>query len=79
MEQKKQPDPVICNLEDAGCNCDFIERFMELQSAEQIEAQLRMLAKQRCRLLECIHESQKKLDCLDYLIYQLKNRKKSLK
>ena len=27
---------------------------------------------QRCRLIEDLHKQQKKVDCLDYLIYQLK-------
>ncbi len=33
---------------------------------------IRMLRCQRCRMMEVLHKEQQKVDCLDYLIYQLK-------
>lgn len=55
------------NLRDAGCEQEFIERF--LRAGE--EDRRKLLCCQRCRLLERLHEEQKKLDCLDYLRYKM--------
>ena len=55
-------------LTDAGCPQETITAFLESSGAES----LRVLRQHRCTLLEILHEEQKKLDCLDYLLYQLK-------
>jgi len=59
------------NLSDAGCDPEMIERFMKLVEQGNREAGLALLAKHRKRLLDCCHAQQKKLDCLDYLVYQM--------
>lgn len=72
---KKQAETtafLIQNLIDAGCPYDMIERFMACYEQENPFEGLRILSKQRRQLLDDMHDSQKKLDCLDYLIYQLK-------
>ena len=33
---------------------------------------IQMLRCQRCHLMEKLHREQQKVDCLDYLIYQIK-------
>lgn len=63
---------MIENLHDAGCDTDIIEPFLNLRSSGKREEQLSLLAKYRYFLLNRIHENQKKLDCLDYLIYKIK-------
>lgn len=65
------------NLKDAGCSLKVIEKFMDFYQSQSVIEQKRVLAAHRSSLLEAIHKSQKKLDCLDYLIYQLNlnNRK----
>lgn len=40
------------------------------------ETKLVLLEKHRKKLLDAVHENQKKIDCLDYLIYQVRGRKK---
>lgn len=60
------------NLLDAGCGEDFIHCFMDDLAQGKFEAGLLQLQKHRRFLLERTHEWQKKIDCLDYLIYQLK-------
>ncbi len=59
-------------LSDAGCDPELIERFMALAEQGQAEEGLALLAKHRKHLLDCCHAEQKKLDCLDYLVYQMK-------
>ncbi len=62
------------NLRDAGCSDEFIDSFMRVWEAGTAEEQLRLLARQRCRLLDRVHAEQRKLDCLDYLRYQLEKK-----
>jgi len=59
------------NLKDAGCSSKTIAQFMDFYQAQSVVEQKRVLAVHRTSLLEAIHKSQKKLDCLDYLIYRL--------
>lgn len=63
---------ILQNLQDAGCEPDVIERFLVLWDAGNTSDQLRLLSCYRCRLLDKIHQGQKQIDCLDYLIYHLK-------
>jgi hypothetical protein len=66
-------ETLIQNLKDAGCAPDFIQGFIQhYQQGKTSEALRRDLSKQRRFILDKIHESQRQLDCLDYLIYQLK-------
>ncbi len=57
------------NLRDAGCDEAFIAEFEELGSSC---ARLCLLKARRRELLGAIHAEQTKLECLDYLIYQLR-------
>ncbi len=59
------------NLRDAGCSDDFIAAFLRVWETGSTKEQLRLLSSQRCRLLNNVHAEQRKLDCLDYLRYQL--------
>lgn len=64
------------NLMDAGCCGDTIEEFIKCQEEGKIGELLCILGEHRAELLENIHEGQKKLDCLDYLIYKIKAAQK---
>ncbi len=57
------------NLRDAGCDEAFIAEFEALGSSC---ARLCLLKARRRELLGAIHAEQAKLECLDYLIYQLR-------
>ena len=70
--QRNQEESLIQNLKDAGCKPNMIELFMSCHRQNRISEQLRILAKQRGLLLDHIHDEQRRLDCLDHLIYQLK-------
>ncbi|NCE63406.1 hypothetical protein D1159_02130 [Pseudoflavonifractor sp. 524-17] len=65
---------VMTNLADAGCGGELIERFLQLLKNGQKEAGLALLAEHRRVLLDCCHAEEKKIECLDYLIYQLKQQ-----
>ena len=66
-------EAVIQNLKDAGCSKGTIDRFMECLKKGTLKEQLRILSQQRQKLLDKVHIEQKRIDCLDYLVYQLKN------
>ena len=57
------------NLRDAGCDEAFIAEVDALPSPC---AKLCRLKAYRRNLLDGIHTEQRKLECLDYLIYQLR-------
>lgn len=59
------------NLIDAGCDKEFIAKFMSL-SEEQKAEMLTMLAAHRKTLLDSIHKDERKIYCLDYLANKLK-------
>lgn len=59
------------NLLDAGCGEELTERLEGLLYQGEEKAVLDILAKHRKRLLDCCHAEQKKLDCLDYLVYRM--------
>ena len=67
---------LLRNLKDAGCSEADIERYLKLRAEGKELEQSRFLSAHRAKLLEQVHESQEKLDCLDYLIYSRKNRQR---
>ena len=63
---------LIRNLKDAGCGASLIEKILALHESGNIREELRLLTAQRSGLLEKVHAAQKKVDCLDYLVFTLK-------
>ena len=47
---------------------------MALQDRDE-EQQLRLLSGHRKNLLERLHREEKRIDCLDYLLYQMQKKK----
>ena len=58
-------------LKDAGCDQKLIDSF-ESMCGQENRARLSLLISYRLLLLDIIHAEQKKLDCLDYLIFAIK-------
>ncbi len=63
---------IITNLKDAGCSDDIIDKFLHLLKEGNKAAQIKLLNAHRKSLLDTLHTSQKKIDCLDYLIFSIK-------
>ena len=68
---------VIQNLKDAGCDLETTERSLALEQAGQTREQLKLLSVHRKRLLDKVHEEERRIDCLDYLVYQVKREKRT--
>ncbi len=59
---------IVQNLKDAGCEQSFIDEFLKLEKFKQLD----LLAKHKSNLLDNLHKNQKQIDCLDFLIFNLK-------
>ena len=71
MDLETCQEAVTQNLIDAGCEAPLIGAFWRLlRGGKQAEA-MALLAGHRRRLLERCHAEQRKIDCLDYLLYQM--------
>ncbi len=64
------------NLADAGCGEELARRFMALVEQGKTREALDLLAGHRKALLDCCHAEQKKIDCLDYLVYRMEKEAK---
>lgn len=71
--EKTKDIALIENLSDAGCDEEEIARFMELNRQGNRNAQLQLLSKHRKKLLADVHTGEKKISCLDYLAYKIRN------
>ena len=61
---------VRCNLLDAGCSevsAAFVDQLVQAGRISDALHELRVI---RCNLMDELHQSQRRVDCLDYLIRQ---------
>lgn len=77
MSDESKENAIIQNLKDAGCSQETIAAFMEHMKSDETEEGMKLLAAYRRSVLEEVHKEQKKIDCLDYLIYKMKKTNKS--
>lgn len=68
---------LIHSLLKSGMDMEVLKKYLRLldDKTGSKEEQVRILRKQRCRLLEDIHDKQQALDELDYMIIETKNHK----
>ena len=76
LQTHTSQEAMVQNLKAAGCGSEIITRFMTCQDAGKTQEALRVLALHRASLLDELHTSRSKLDCLDYLIYQIRAEQK---
>ena len=62
---------LILNLKAAGLNETLIQEFVACWKAGKTTEQLRLLAQKREGLLDQVHQEEKQIHCLDYLVYQI--------
>lgn len=73
MKEYDKREQIFRNLLDAGCSREFTDDFFQLEDNQK---KLSLLSCHRCSLLDKIHEYQKQLDCLDYLIFSMRDKSK---
>ena len=63
---------LIQNLVDAGFDSHTVWACLCLVEEGRQAQLLRILAQQKDALLDTVHQSQRQIDCLDFLVYQIK-------
>ncbi len=77
-----EPDPsVLQNLTDAGCDGETVNRYCKLEQQSLpkqtvCKEQILLLQKHRKEVVSDLHGCQDRLECLDYLLYQLREQQK---
>lgn len=64
-------DSVLQNLRDAGCDGSTTRQIITELDAGRTTNCLRLLAAHRRHLLDQLHQDERCIDCLDYLVYEL--------
>lgn len=64
-------EAIIQNLKDAGCGQDTVECCIACLDHGKKTELLQRLENHRKGLLRKVHEGEKQIDCLDYLVYQI--------
>lgn len=59
------------NLIDAGCGRELAGRCITLAQEKKTGELLLLLSRHRRTLLDGVHQREKQIDCLDFLIYQI--------
>lgn len=72
MNEISEKDKLLRNLKDAGCDEATINQYFQLQKEGRRQELYLLLSRHRALLLDQIHTSQHRIDCLDYLIYAMK-------
>ncbi|MCR5182482.1 MAG: hypothetical protein K6D56_05625 [Clostridia bacterium] len=67
-------EKILTNLSDAGCGSEEIRMAKQLYEAGDTESLIRYFRRCRCSRMDELHESQRKVDCLDFLIRQTENK-----
>ena len=60
-------------LRDAGCSGNTARTIEQLYQAGHLQDALQQMRLLRCDLLEEVHQGQRKIDCLDFLIRKTRN------
>jgi hypothetical protein len=68
-DEMETAEKIILNLQDADCSQELIDQFLQESDPQK---RLRLLSVHRRNLLDGIHDGQRKLDILDYLIFTMK-------
>lgn len=67
-------ESIIQNLRDSGCEAEMIQDFLEWFDKGYPAKQLELLEDQREYLLGRVHMDERRIYCLDYLIYQIQGK-----
>lgn len=75
MDDNDEIKMISC-LEDCGCPEKLIEQFLLYRKENEIKKQMSLLHRHRYDLLDILHDDQRKIDCLEYIIYRIEKGEK---
>lgn len=64
-------DEIVSYLKDADCSPDFISDICRLCENGDQGMAMKKLRHHRCILMDELHMSQRKVDCLDYILQRM--------
>lgn len=67
---------MIQTLKDAGCGKEEIADVRRLYENGQTQDAVKKLRRYRCGLMDTLHKSQERVDCLDYLVRSMEKEKR---
>lgn len=76
MQQVTNTNDWIRNLHELGCNDEMTMQIVNLVQANDMDRVTELLRRHKRVLLDELHDSENKVDLLDFLLYQLKKAKK---
>ena len=76
MQKAGENNSLYQNLLDAGFNAEKAEQYEKLAEDQEWNILLQELMKQKRHLLSSLHESEKQIDCLDFLVYEINKKHK---
>lgn len=65
---------LILNLKAAGLDAQQVAQYLTYGQAGDTAQQLRLLSAQREALLDRVHQAEKQIGCLDYLVFCMQRR-----
>ena len=75
MGKNISENDIIKNMEDAGCDEACIRHFLKCFRQGNEKEELETLANHRDCILDKLHEAQREIDCLDYLVSRIEKQK----
>ena len=76
MHKTVENNGLYQNLLDAGCSAETADRCKKLADSSDWHKLLRELAEHKKHLLASLHKSEKQIDCLDFLVYDINKKHK---
>ena len=70
----RTPYEIYQNLLDAGYTKAGADRFMTYVNSGDLASQQHDLAVKRTKILDKLHQENRHLQCLDYLLYELEEK-----
>lgn len=71
LDEYGSKEAIMQNLKDAGCGQDTMECCIACLDCGNRAELLKRLERHRKSLLHRVHEGERQIACLDYLIYQI--------
>lgn len=64
------------SLQNIGCSAKQIQEFLNAFEEQHVQFLIHFLQKKKFEILDDVHQKQRQIDHLDYLVYALKNQNK---
>ena len=71
MPEELSEKEILKHLKEAGCSRKMQEQFLRLEKEKNVQGQLQLLFDYRKKLQQRVRDGERKIYCLDYLVYQM--------